>query len=272
MKRYPRRQSRQTLSSRKRRRPGRTRLSRYQIAVPTLRGAQRKLEWRRLPPRLLSASLLVVAGWLFYWFANADTFYIHDIQVEGNWRLSEAELVLVSGLQGVNVFWADTQAATEAIEALPDVVSAHVRCGLPARCVVNLVERQALLVWRQGEAEIWIGADGVAVPARGELPNAMVLDAVGSTALKPGDRLDPALLADIKELERLQPTVRVYQYSEEHGLMFKNAYGWTVRLGTGGGIEKKMVFSRALVEYLQSQGTVPSFIDVRYPQAPYYGR
>jgi len=100
----------------------------------------------------------------------------------------------------------------------------------------------------------------------------MVLDAVGSTALKPGDRLDPALLADIKELERLQPTVRVYQYSEEHGLMFKNAYGWTVRLGTGGGIEKKMVFSRALVEYLQSQGIVPSFIDVRYPQAPYYGR
>jgi cell division septal protein FtsQ len=224
-----------------------------------------------LPPRLISALLLIIAGWLIYWFINADLFYIRNIQVEGDWRLSEAELLLVSGLDGINVFWTDTQAAARAIEALPDVQSAQVRCRLPANCVVKLVERPVSLVWRQGDAEVWIGADGVVVPARGELPNAIVLDAAGSAALKPGNQFDPTLLTAIEELERLQPSVRVYQYSDRFELGFENQYGWSVRLGSGEEIGTKLALSRTLTDYLLSRGVVPRFIDVRYPATPYYG-
>lgn len=241
--------------------------SRYQVVVPALK---RRVKRRPLPSRLISASLLIVAGWLIYLFANDDAFYIRGVQAKGNWRLSEAELFVTSGLEGVNIFWANTRAAAEAIEALPDVVSARVRCGLPADCEVNLVERPASLVWQQGEARVWIGADGVAVPARGELPNAVVLDAAGSTALKPGERLNPALVAAVKELERLQPVIRVYRYSDRYGLIFENDYGWPVRLGGGEEIATKLMLLQALTDYLLNQGIEPAFIDVRYPEAPYY--
>jgi cell division septal protein FtsQ len=244
---------------------------RYQVALPVWSGAQRKVERRALPPRLISAALLVVAGWLVYWFSNADCFYITSVRVEGHWRLPEAELLAISGLEGINVFWADTQAAERALEALPDVASAHVRCGLPADCVIRLVERPAKLVWRQGDAQVWIGAGGVALPARGELPNALVLDAVDSTALRPGDQLDPALVAAVEVLEQKQPEVRVYQYSDRYGLSFNSAYGWPVHLGDGREIALKLNLASALTDYFLDQGIVPAFVDVRYPEAPYYG-
>ncbi len=252
----------------KRTRFGRARTRRYPVAVPLWK---RQVARSLLPPWLLSSLLLVVAGWLLYWFANDDFFYVRSVRSKGNWRLSEVELSKVSGLEGVNVFWVDTRAAERALEALSDVESARVRCGLPADCVISVVERPASLVWRQGDAQVWIGADGVAVPARGELPNAVVLDAAGSTALKPGDRLDLAVVTAVGELERLQPEVRVYQYSDRYGLSFKNAYGWQVRLGGGGAIADRLNVLHALTDYLLSQGIVPAFVDVRYPEAPYYG-
>ncbi len=248
----------------------RAQLSRYPVAVSAWGGAKRQISWRQAPPRLFSASLLIVAGWLLYWFCTADTFYIHGARIEGNWRLPDKELLALSGLDGVNVFWADTQAAAQAIGALPDVKSARVSCSLPANCVIRLSERKALLVWRQGEAQVWVGADGVAVRARGNLPNAVVLDAAGSKALMPGDRLEETLVSAVGELERLQPSVRVYGYSEHYGLSFRNARGWLVRLGSGEEITARLMLVRALTDYLSSQGIEPAFIDVRYLEAPYY--
>jgi cell division septal protein FtsQ len=237
------------------------------VAVPI---AGKSATRRSASSRWVSGLLLVVLGWLVYWFTSADIFYIRRLQVEGNWRLPEAELLAISGLEGVNVFWANTGAAERVIEALPDVASARVRCTLPARCVVTLVERPASLVWRQGDAQVWIGADGVVVPARGDLPNAIVLDASGSTALRPGDRLSPDLVAAVKALERSQPEIRVYQYSDRYGLSFRDTHGWLIRLGQGQEIERQLTVLDALAEHLQRQGIAPSFVDVRFPEAPYY--
>jgi len=219
---------------------------------------------------LINAVLLVVAGWLLYWFSNGDLFYVNGLRIESRSRLSEAELMSIAGLEGVNIFWVDTRAAERALEALPEVESARVRCSLPAKCVVHLVEKQALFVWRQRDAEVWIATDGTVVPARGELPNAIVLDAVESTALRPGDRLDATLVAAVRDLERLQPEVRLYQYTDRYGLSFRNAYGWLVRLGHGQQTEAKLNLMWALADYLAGQGIAPAFIDVRFPEAPYY--
>jgi len=244
-----------------------TRTSHYEIAVPALR---RDVDRRSLPPRLINALVLVVAGWLLYWFSSADLFYITGLQIKGESIFSEAELMTVAGLDGVNIFWVDTRTVERAIEALPEVEAARVRCRLPAECVVRLVEKQALFVWRQGDADVWIAAEGTVLPARGELPNAIVMDAGASTALRPGDQLDPALVAAVRDLERLQPEVRLYQFTDQYGLSFRNAYGWLVRLGHGQKTETKLNLMRALSDYLASRGIAPTFIDVRFPEAPYY--
>jgi cell division septal protein FtsQ len=221
--------------------------------------------------RLLSAALIALAGWLIYWFGSADLFYIRDLQVKGNERVSHAELMQASALAGINIFWVNPQDAEEALEALPDVASARVHCSLPADCLVELVERPVVFVWRQGDARVWIAADGTVVLARGDLPNAVVFDAVGSTALKPGDSLDLTLVSAVQQLERLQPDVRLYQYSDQYGLTFQHARGWQVRLGNGEAIETKVNLSHTLEAFLEGQGIGPAFVDVRYPEAPYYG-
>lgn len=255
----------------------------YEIALPaSLRGVKaqrpvksglvRRTRTQKLsfPTRWMSGVLLVLCAWSVYWFANASTFYIHQVQVEGTSRLSEAEVLNLSALQGVNVFWADTAQATRLIEALPDVESARVRCQLPGRCVINIVERHPALIWRQGEAHIWVGEDGVAVPARGKLPDAIVLESVGTTALKPGDRLDPEIIQAIHAMQALRPQVRVLEYSERYGLMFSIGPDQKVRLGDGSRIATKLAILEALNERLLDQGIRPSLIDVRYPEAPYF--
>ncbi len=251
----------------------------YEISLPvSLRGVKTRPRslpgsGRRastLPWHWVSGLLLVVSIWAVYWFANSSSFYIGQVEVEGNGRLSEAEILTLSQLSGMNVFWADTAQAVQRIEALPDVESAGVRCRLPAHCVIHVVERKPVLVWRQGEAHIWIGADGVAVAARGRLPNTTVLEAVGTTALKPGDRLDPKIIQAIQAMQALRPEVQVYQYSDHYGLMFSPSPNQTVRLGDGDRIAAKLAIMDALTKKLLDQGVRPSLIDVRYPEAPYY--
>lgn len=227
-------------------------------------------ERSRLPVRPISAFLLIVAAWLVYWFSSEDMFYIQSIQVTGSKRLTEAELMGISGLEGVNIFWVDTRVVEETIEEMPDIASARVHCGLPADCVIDLVERQPLFVWLQGQAKAWIGSDGTVLPARGDLSDALVLNASGSTALKPGDRVGSELVTAVTELQRLKPEIRVYDYSNEYGLSFRNSHGWQVRLGKGPEMEAKLKVLDALTQYLAGHGIVPSFVDVRFPDAPFY--
>jgi hypothetical protein len=240
----------------------------YQVAAPVLGG---RIARGRLSPRMLDMILLLVLGWLLYWLVTADVFYVSGLNVKGSGRVSEAELLVASGLSGIHIFWADADAAAQGIEALPDVESAQVQCRLPAKCTVTLAEARSLLVWRQGDAQVWIGADGQVLPARGDLPHGIVVDAVGSTALRPGDRVDPGLVEGVLELDRLLPNVQEYQYSEDHGLSFRNDRGWEIRLGIGPEMETRLGLAQAFEEYFQSQGITPSFLDLRFPEAPYYG-
>jgi cell division septal protein FtsQ len=241
--------------------------SRHEAAMPPLR---REVDRGWSPARLLSLLLLITSGWLFYWFSTNEMFYVRSVQVEGSERVQEAELLSISDLDGINIFWVDTRAAEMAIEELPDIASARVRCGLPADCTLHLVERQPLFVWLQGDARAWIGADGTVLPARGDFDEAIVLDAGTSTALKPGDQVDLELVTAVEQLHKLNPEIRTYQFSKEYGLTYRNVHGWMVRLGLEPPMEAKLGVLEVLTEHLVSQGITPSFVDVRYPEAPFY--
>lgn len=235
--------------------------------MPALR---REANQGRSPARLLSVLLLIAASWIFYWFGTNEMFYVRGLRVEGSERVDEAELMLTSGLAGINIFWVDTRAAEQAIEELPDIASARVHCSLPADCAVHLVERKPLFVWLQGDARAWIGTDGMVLPARGDFAEAIVLEASASTALRPGDQVDLDLVTAVEQLQRLRPEIPMYQFSDEYGLSFRNAHGWLVRLGGGPQMETKLRVLDALTEHLATQGIAPAFVDVRFPEAPYY--
>jgi cell division septal protein FtsQ len=262
--RFDSRSGRALNQGRRSKRPG----TRYQTAAPAIRG---RIERGRLSPRMFDVIMLLILAWLLYWLITADMFYVTGLTVKGSGRVSEGELLAASGLSGIHIFWADGRAAAQGIEALPDVKSAQVQCRLPAACTVKVVEDPSLLVWRQGQAQVWIGADGEVLPARGDLPHSIIVDAVGSTALRPGDRVDPALVEGVLELDRLQPDIQTYQYSTDHGLSFRNDQGWEIRLGIGPEMETRLGLMQEFEAYFQSQGITPSYLDLRFPEAPYYG-
>jgi cell division septal protein FtsQ len=246
----------------------RTHTMHYEVAVPA---ARRNLSRQLFPARLFSLLLMAVAAWLLYSFNNSDIFYVNDLTIEGNNRLTAEDLLATSDLLGMNVFWINTYEAVEAIEALPYVESARMHCGIPARCVIQLEERSPLFVWRQGDAQVWISSDGTVLPVRGELSDSIVLDAGAGRALKPGDHLDQNVVLAVEELSRLKPEVKAYQYSDQFGLAFVNDHGWPVRLGDGADIGVKLKVLNAVTDYLVNDGITPAFIDVQYPDAPFYG-
>jgi hypothetical protein len=137
--------------------------------------------------------------------------------------------------------------------------------------VIQLEERSPLFVWRQGDAQVWISDDGVVLPVRGELPDSIVLDAGAGRALKPGDHLEKDVVIAVEELSRLKPDIQAYQYSDQFGLIFLNDRGWPVRIGEGADIGVRLKVLNAVTEYLAENGITPAFIDVRYPDAPFYG-
>jgi hypothetical protein len=54
-------------------------------------------------------------------------------------------------------------------------------------------------------------------------------------------------------------------------LSFRNIHGWLVRLGKGPDVEAKLEVLAALTKHLSDRGITPTFVDVGYPEAPYYG-
>jgi cell division septal protein FtsQ len=242
----------------------------YQVAMPVL---ERKIGYSRVQvsPLLIDVLLLVLVGVLLYWMAMDGAFYVSRMSLKGDQRLSEAELLAASGLEGMHIFWVDTGAAERAIAALPGVESVQVSCGLPANCQARVVQERPLLVWRQGDAQVWIGAGGTVLPAVNELPSAIAIDAIGSTTFKPGDRVERHLVEGVLELKRLQPLVRAYQYAPDRGLSFQSDYGWEVRLGEGQQVGEKLELMHAFASFFQKHGITPRYLDVRFPEAPVYG-
>jgi hypothetical protein len=66
------------------------------------------------------------------------------------------------------------------------------------------------------------------------------------------------------------PEVRVVEYLPDTGLQFVQTGGWWVRIGTGADIEHKVRVLGAMEEQLARDGIVPTLVDVRYPENPFY--
>ena len=59
-------------------------------------------------------------------------------------------------------------------------------------------------------------------------------------------------------------------YAPERGLVFVNEQGWRVILGQGPGMGERLQVLERLASSLTARGLTPRFVDVRFPDAPYY--
>ena len=226
--------------------------------------------WQTLVSRLVAATLLVFSGWVIYAIFNSSSFYVNGIQVRGNAAVTSMEVFSTSDLEGLSVFWVDPAAVARRVETLPNVRLAHVKVRLPARVIVTVEERTPVILWKTGEADWWVDAEGVIFPPRADLSDTLTIIDTDAEPVSPGEALDPSIIETAQSLRRLLPELPVMNYSRATGVSFTTGEGWPVYLGDGRDMDAKLTILVNLRKDLMARGVTPEFIDVRFVKRPFY--
>jgi cell division septal protein FtsQ len=214
--------------------------------------------------------LLLIAVVLSLWVLLDDLFYVYQADVVGTVRLSPEEVFWASDLPGLHVLWVNADAIeAQILTALPSLESAEVACRLPSNCTITVVERQPRMMWSDG-GQLWgVDANGVVFPAEAAITEAWVVR--GPLPKDENDLLaEPARVA-LAELwasgVAMSPELT---YMPSRGFVITDERGWRVIVGEGTGIGERLQTLEKVAAHLEAQGVTPKFVDVRFPEAPYY--
>jgi cell division septal protein FtsQ len=179
----------------------------------------------------------------------------------------------VSGLRWLHILWVDEGQVEERIlERFKMVEAVSVSCRLPAKCIIEIQEREPLIVWRdssEGGALWWIDADGVVFGALGPLPQAWEVH--GPIPLNESKQLRNDARSALVELLSLEsPIANTVYYEPQVGFQYLDDRGRHIVLGQGSGIRERLRVCDTLLADLERRKVVPRVVDVRFLEAPYY--
>lgn len=251
---------------------------RYHAARPLVLGRARVSQaagparrWVRWVQVGVCCVLTLVAG-LALWLTVDDRFYILDIDVTGNTRTPEGVVCQASELAGLHILWVRSDDVTDRlVQGVQGIEGAEVKCRLPSSCTIRVIERQPKFMWVEVEqgSSWWVDGEGVVFPATGEDSEGPVVR--GSLPLGEDGKLQESMRVALAELWAADTNVpQSFDYVPERGLIFNDPRGWRVILGTGHGMIQRMQVLDLLTAHLAARGISPLYVDVRFPEAPYY--
>jgi cell division septal protein FtsQ len=145
--------------------------------------------------------------------------------------------------------------------------------GLSAECNIAVVERQQRVVWDENGRLWWIDAEGVIFSAQ---PPRLAEGSEGWLVQGPlprdkNGRLDKRASVALNELWEAGANISpLLQYVPGRGFVLTDERGWRVIVGQGSGMAKRLRVLEWLAADLETRGLTPRFVDVRFPDAPYY--
>jgi cell division protein FtsQ len=224
----------------------------------------------KVSPRIGLSALGGMALLLFIlWFAFSPQFYVTRAEVVGAQRIPAEAIFAASGLERLHILWANPRAAERRIlETIPSVAQVRVSCRLPARCVIAVTEREPVAAWEQGGVYYWVDRAGGAFPAAGPLEGKWRVNGPLPTDEKGLVARD--VLVGLEELERLGVRPGPILYRPGRGLVLEDPAGWRVVVGQGTGMARRLQVYLKIRAHLLEKGITPKFVDVRFPDAPYY--
>ncbi|HEC33866.1 MAG TPA: FtsQ-type POTRA domain-containing protein [Chloroflexi bacterium] len=252
-----------------RKRRGRRR-RRFEQSVPLVLGRRAATRPVTLGPIQVLGGLGAVAVLgLILWVACSPRFYVMGAQVIGASRIPEGTILAASGLERLHILWVNGRKAEAQILAqLPSVEQAEVSCRIPADCTIAIVEREPLLTWETEKGLLWVDAAGGALPASQPLEEQWLVS--GPLPTDERGLVDKEVLIGLVELGRLGVQPGRIAYRSGRGLVLDDAAGWRVILGQGAGMEQRLQVYAAVRAHLLAHDIHPRFVDVRFPEAPYY--
>jgi len=237
-----------------------------------------KIRWRHRWLWILMA-VAAVGGALGLWLTVDSRFYVYEAQIEGTRRLSPEKVFDASGLRGLHVLWArPATIESEVLATLPSLERVEASCQLPAECSIVVVERRPRVLWDESGQLWWIDDQGAVFDAEDQ---AAGIDGIGGETgqwsvtgpLPRGEdeNLDPQVRVALEELwESEREVPGVFQYSPDRGLSFVDERGLRVVVGKGAGMARRFRVLDSVMAHLASAQVTPRFVDVRFPDAPYY--
>lgn len=245
------------------------------VSTQVSRESRWPLVVRRLPVvvALVALALLVI-------YASTDAkFFVYTAQIVGGGHTGPQAIYEAAGVHEKNIFWVDPEQVAEEIMQLEGVKSVNVRCELPARVIIEVEEREPVVMWRatsQGQ-DLWLDEKGRVLPYHGDVnsPEMVFVIDYGERHLQVGDAVSPeGIVQSILKLDAALPGVKIFFYQPDRGLSFNyqvNGGEWPVYVGTADDLVRKIQVLQTLTEYLLEQGIGPRYVDVRWAEHPVYG-
>ena len=247
-----------------------------EAVVPAAR--RRPISWRavliRLPALVILVGLLGLVG-----YASVDArFFVYEARIRGAQHLAAHDIYRIAGVHEQSIFWIRPQQVAERIIQMDGIKAVRVRCDLPAQVYIEVEERQPVIMWRalaQGR-DWWLDEEGRVLPYPGDIdsPDMIFVVDASDRQLQTRGRLEPAsLVASVQQLAEALPEIRVFYYDPDRGLSFVqkvNGGQWPVYVGTSDDLAYKIQVLQVLIQHLKTDGIVPDYVDVRWPDYAVY--
>ncbi|MGI6406774.1 MAG: cell division protein FtsQ/DivIB [Syntrophaceticus sp.] len=235
--------------------------------------SMKKRDWRRLA-RFLRNMLLIVMGVLaVYYFTQSPFFALKNIEVSGNTKVTETEIINKSGLStGINYFELDTELVEKRLHSIPLVEVVAVKKRPPDSVVVNIKERKPLARFCTQEGLLVIDGQGYCLE---KCTTAVSYDLPIITGLKPdsqnpgeqvinSDNLRVVLAALEQDVQQNFSEVNI---AEADNLIAYTRQGIPVFLGTTKKLSEKLDIAVSYLNLLVDVDGI-EYIDIRSIQAP----
>jgi len=252
---------------------------------------QIQLGWRFISGAIFFLSLAVVFS-----FASLDAFEVASINLKGSHRLGAEAILSQVDLVGKAIINVNPEEIKKEItESFPSVKSVKVSAGLPASVNIQVVERDPIILWQNEESPLWIDADGVTFPVRGEAETILTVLANGNPpeiaeieAAETDEEeeeeeeiasfLEPRypkttldFIRGMLSLTEYLPEDTYLQYDPQFGLGWQDPRGWLVYFGSDTSeIDIKLAEYEKIISTLQAENRQPALISLEFLHSPFY--
>ena len=225
--------------------------------------------------KIISLALLVGVITLFTWFADNDSFFVYQENVDfsGTTVLDAQELYPLTDVEAWSILWLEPSLIRQQVLKHPYVADASVAIQWPARVSVAIVEVTPIAIWSTEGADYWLLADGRALPVRAEgiTPTLRLVDPQREARV-PGrtDRVSPELLAAAFHLQE-KLGLDEFWYNSSTGLNFSLPATKTwVYWGDGSEFEAKQIALNAAKTEIEGNPDEVRSLSLIAPNRPYF--
>lgn len=249
---------------------------------------QLQLGWRFISGAIFFLSLAVVFS-----FSSLDTFEVSSINLKGSHRLGAEAILSQIDLVGKAIISTKPEEVVQEItESFPSLKSVKVSTGLPASVNIQIIERDPIILWQTEETPLWIDADGVTFPVRGEAETILTVLANGNppeittleeTETPEGDeeisifkeqsfpKTTLEFINGMLSLSEYLPDETYLQYDPQFGLGWQDPRGWLVYFGSDTSeIDIKLAEYETIITTLQAENRQPALISLEFLHSPFY--